>query len=50
MEDLVVDKIVNNGVRLVDPNHAHELYEGLHSHSPTSRHLTSTESKSMPFM
>lgn len=32
MEDLAVDKIVNNGVGLVDPEKAHELYEGLHSH------------------
>ncbi|KAK9748794.1 hypothetical protein RND81_02G081600 [Saponaria officinalis] len=32
MEDLAVDKIVNNGVGLVQPEKAHELYEGLHSH------------------
>lgn len=32
MEDLAVDKIVNNGVGLVEPEKAHELYEGLHSH------------------
>ncbi|XP_021825927.1 galactinol--sucrose galactosyltransferase-like, partial [Prunus avium] len=32
MEDLVVDKIVNNGVGLVLPEVAHKLYEGLHSH------------------
>ncbi|ERN02642.1 hypothetical protein AMTRI_Chr03g141040 [Amborella trichopoda] len=32
MEDLAVDKIVNNGVGLVPPQRAHELYEGLHSH------------------
>ncbi|XP_021761005.1 galactinol--sucrose galactosyltransferase-like [Chenopodium quinoa] len=32
MEDLAVDKIVNNGVGLVQPELAHELYEGLHSH------------------
>ncbi|XP_057532095.1 galactinol--sucrose galactosyltransferase-like isoform X1 [Amaranthus tricolor] len=32
MEDLAVDKIVNNGVGLVKPEKAHELYEGLHSH------------------
>ncbi|PON72242.1 Glycosyl hydrolase [Parasponia andersonii] len=32
MEDLAVDKIVNNGVGLVPPERAHELYEGLHSH------------------
>ncbi|CAI9112710.1 OLC1v1013189C2 [Oldenlandia corymbosa var. corymbosa] len=32
MEDLAVDKIVNNGVGLVPPNKVQELYEGLHSH------------------
>lgn len=32
MEDLAVDKIVNNGVGLVPPERALELYEGLHSH------------------
>ncbi|GAB4849261.1 hypothetical protein Ancab_004065 [Ancistrocladus abbreviatus] len=32
MEDLAVDKIVNNGVGLVPPELAHQLYEGLHSH------------------
>ncbi|CAL9031016.1 unnamed protein product [Prunus brigantina] len=32
MEDLAVDKIVNNGVGLVLPEVAHKLYEGLHSH------------------
>ncbi|KAI4336198.1 hypothetical protein L6164_014753 [Bauhinia variegata] len=32
MEDLAVDKIVNNGVGLVPPQLAHKLYEGLHSH------------------
>ncbi|OIW12387.1 hypothetical protein TanjilG_04136 [Lupinus angustifolius] len=32
MEDLAVDKIVNNGVGLVAPNLVHEMYEGLHSH------------------
>ncbi|GFP99743.1 galactinol--sucrose galactosyltransferase [Phtheirospermum japonicum] len=32
MEDLAVDKIVNNGVGLVPPEHADQLYEGLHSH------------------
>lgn len=32
MEDLAVDKIVNNGVGLVEPSRAQELYEGLHSH------------------
>jgi raffinose synthase len=36
MEDLAVDKIVNNGVGLVDPDRAHELYEGLHSHLKAS--------------
>lgn len=32
MEDLAVDKIVNNGVGLVPPHLAHRLYQGLHSH------------------
>ncbi|KAH9605976.1 hypothetical protein KSS87_008434 [Heliosperma pusillum] len=32
MDDLAVDKIVNNGVGLVHPKKAHELYEGLHSY------------------
>ncbi|XP_065042822.1 galactinol--sucrose galactosyltransferase-like [Musa acuminata AAA Group] len=32
MEDLAVDKIVNNGVGLVRPESAAELFEGLHSH------------------
>ncbi|KAH0975476.1 hypothetical protein GBA52_017375 [Prunus armeniaca] len=32
IEDLAVDKIVNNGVGLVLPEVAHKLYEGLHSH------------------
>ena len=32
MEDLAVDKIVNNGVGLVPPNLAQEMFEGLHSH------------------
>ncbi|KAL0441020.1 UNVERIFIED_CONTAM: Galactinol--sucrose galactosyltransferase [Sesamum radiatum] len=32
MEDLAVDKIVNNGVGLVPPEKAQELFEGLHSH------------------
>lgn len=32
MEDLAVDKIVKNGVGLVQPEKAQELYEGLHSH------------------
>ncbi|KAF3784388.1 Galactinol--sucrose galactosyltransferase [Nymphaea thermarum] len=32
MEDLAVDKIVNNGVGLVPPEKVHQLYEGLHSH------------------
>nr|XP_027125035.1 galactinol--sucrose galactosyltransferase-like [Coffea arabica] len=32
MEDLAVDKIVNNGVGLVPPEKVQEMYEGLHSH------------------
>ncbi|XP_039142842.1 LOW QUALITY PROTEIN: galactinol--sucrose galactosyltransferase [Dioscorea cayenensis subsp. rotundata] len=32
MEDLAVDKIVNNGVGLVPPDRVHEMYQGLHSH------------------
>jgi raffinose synthase len=32
MEDLAVEKIVNNGVGLVPPELAHKMYEGLHSH------------------
>lgn len=32
MEDLAVDKIVENGVGLVPPERVEELYEGLHSH------------------
>ncbi|KAK4488514.1 hypothetical protein RD792_004278 [Penstemon davidsonii] len=32
MEDLALDKIVNNGVGLVPPEMAEQLYEGLHSH------------------
>lgn len=32
MEDLAVDKIVNNGVGLVPPEMAGQLYEGLHSY------------------
>ncbi|XP_073525620.1 LOW QUALITY PROTEIN: uncharacterized protein [Phyllobates terribilis] len=32
MEDLAVDKIVENGVGLVAPEMAEELYRGLHSH------------------
>ncbi|RWR94064.1 galactinol--sucrose galactosyltransferase [Cinnamomum micranthum f. kanehirae] len=32
MEDLAVDKIVNNGVGLVPPEMAHQMYDGLHSH------------------
>ncbi|KAJ3694292.1 hypothetical protein LUZ60_009772 [Juncus effusus] len=36
MEDLAVDKIVNNGVGLVEPSRARELYEGLHSYLKAS--------------
>ncbi|XP_065879929.1 galactinol--sucrose galactosyltransferase-like [Euphorbia lathyris] len=32
MEDLAVDKIVNNGVGLVLPEVSHELFDGLHSY------------------
>ncbi|KAL4568343.1 hypothetical protein LXL04_023953 [Taraxacum kok-saghyz] len=32
MEDLAVDKIVNNGVGLVPPEKVEQMYEGLHSH------------------
>ncbi|KAL1356403.1 hypothetical protein HN51_008422 [Arachis hypogaea] len=32
MEDLAVDKIVNNGVGLVPPHLVDEMYEGIHSH------------------
>ncbi|THF97073.1 probable galactinol--sucrose galactosyltransferase 5 [Camellia sinensis] len=32
MEDLAVDKIVNNGVGLVPPEMVEQMYEGLHSH------------------
>ncbi|CAL5368227.1 unnamed protein product [Camellia sinensis] len=32
MEDLAVDKIVNNGVGLVPPEMVDQMYEGLHSH------------------
>lgn len=32
MEDLAVDKIVNNGVGLVSPELVEQMYEGLHSH------------------
>ncbi|CAI9758575.1 unnamed protein product [Fraxinus pennsylvanica] len=32
MEDLAVDKIVNNGVGLVPPEIAYSMYEGLHAH------------------
>lgn len=32
MEDLAVDKIVNNGVGLVPPELVDQMYEGLHSH------------------
>ncbi|XAR51896.1 Galactinol--sucrose galactosyltransferase [Bertholletia excelsa] len=32
MEDLAVDKIVNNGVGLVPPEFVDQMYEGLHSH------------------
>ncbi|KAJ9135334.1 hypothetical protein P3X46_032529 [Hevea brasiliensis] len=35
MEDLAVDKIVNNGVGLVPPEQVDEMYEGLHSHLET---------------
>nr|KYP53913.1 Stachyose synthase [Cajanus cajan] len=31
MEDLAVDKIVNNGVGLVPPHLAHRLFQGIHS-------------------
>ncbi|KAJ7974611.1 galactinol--sucrose galactosyltransferase-like [Quillaja saponaria] len=32
MEDLAVDKIVNNGIGLVPPDIVDQMYEGLHSH------------------
>ncbi|KAL5725482.1 galactinol--sucrose galactosyltransferase [Ranunculus cassubicifolius] len=32
MEDMAVDQIITNGVGLVPPEMAHEMYEGLHSH------------------
>ncbi|KAF9626629.1 hypothetical protein IFM89_037422 [Coptis chinensis] len=32
MEDLAVDKIMNNRVGLVPPDMVHQMYEGLHSH------------------
>ncbi|WJX65288.1 galactinol--sucrose galactosyltransferase [Trifolium repens] len=32
MEDLAVDKIVNNGVGLVPPHLVDQMYEGIHSH------------------
>ncbi|KAF9611861.1 hypothetical protein IFM89_036505 [Coptis chinensis] len=32
MEDLAVDKIVNNGVGLVPPDMVHQMYEGFHSY------------------
>ncbi|KAF5188602.1 Galactinol--sucrose galactosyltransferase [Thalictrum thalictroides] len=32
MEDMAVDQIVTNGVGLVPPEMAHQMYEGLHSH------------------
>ncbi|XP_004298977.1 PREDICTED: galactinol--sucrose galactosyltransferase-like [Fragaria vesca subsp. vesca] len=32
MEDLAVDKILSNGVGLVEPEMAQQLYEGLHQH------------------
>ncbi|KAI3912687.1 hypothetical protein MKW92_049453 [Papaver armeniacum] len=32
MEDLAVDKIVENGVGLVSPEDVHQMYEGLHSY------------------
>ncbi|KAJ8749930.1 hypothetical protein K2173_013845 [Erythroxylum novogranatense] len=35
MEDLAVDKIVNNGVGLVPPEVVDQMYEGLHSHLET---------------
>lgn len=35
MEDLAVDKIVNNGVGLVPPELVDQMYEGLHSHLET---------------
>ncbi|XP_010033309.2 probable galactinol--sucrose galactosyltransferase 5 [Eucalyptus grandis] len=32
MQDLAVDKIVSTGVGMVPPEHADQMYEGLHSH------------------
>jgi raffinose synthase len=32
MEDLAVDKIVNNGVGLVPPEIVYQMYDGIHSH------------------
>ncbi|KAG5522952.1 hypothetical protein RHGRI_034935 [Rhododendron griersonianum] len=37
MEDLAVDKIVNNGVGLVPPETVDRMYEGLHSHLESVR-------------
>ncbi|XP_068642825.1 galactinol--sucrose galactosyltransferase-like [Aristolochia californica] len=36
MEDLAVDKIVNNAVGVVPPAQVHQMYEGLHSHLAAS--------------
>lgn len=36
MEDLAVDKIVQNRVGVVPPDHVAEMYEGLHSHLDSS--------------
>ncbi|XP_020226451.1 galactinol--sucrose galactosyltransferase [Cajanus cajan] len=36
MEDLAVDKIVQNRVGVVPPDHVAEMYEGLHSHLESS--------------
>lgn len=32
MKDLAVDKIVDNGIGVVPPEHAHDLYEAMHSY------------------